>query len=86
VSHDIRDEVIDYVRYWSERTELAATRLVRWMGISRSKYYQWRSRYGKVNEHPAVGGRFRGTSGWRSGRRKRLCGFTWSILGTDIAG
>jgi putative transposase len=53
VSHDIRDEVIDYVRYWSERTGLAATRLVGWVGMSRSKYYEWRSRYGKVNEHNA---------------------------------
>jgi len=45
--------VVDYVRYWSERTELAATKLVGWIGISRSKYYHWRARYGKVNEHNA---------------------------------
>ena len=49
----MRDEVIDYVRYWSETTGLAARRLIRWVGISRSKYYEWRSRYGKVNEHNA---------------------------------
>ena len=48
-----KDEVIYYVRYWSERTDLARTRLVRWVAISRSKYYEWRSRYGKVNEHNA---------------------------------
>jgi len=45
--------VIDYVRYWSDRTQLSATRLVGWIGIRRSKYYQWRKRYGKVNEHNA---------------------------------
>ena len=50
---DIRDEVIDYVRYWSDRTQLPANRLVRWIGIGRSKYYHWRNRYGKVNEHNA---------------------------------
>ena len=49
----MRDQVVDYVRYWSERTELAATKLVGWIGISRSKYYHWRARYGKVNEHNA---------------------------------
>jgi len=41
------------VRYWSDRTELPATRVVNWIGISRSKYYQWQTRYGKVNEHNA---------------------------------
>jgi len=44
---------MDYVRYWSERTGLAARRLIHWLGMGRSKYYQWRERYGKVNEHNA---------------------------------
>ena len=48
---DIRDEVVDYVYYWSDRTKITATHLIRWIGISRSKYYCWRKRYGKVNEH-----------------------------------
>jgi len=43
--------VIDYVRYWSDKTEMSATRLVGWLGIGRSKYYDWRRRYGRVNEH-----------------------------------
>ena len=49
----MRDEVIDYVRYWSGKTALAATRLVSWIGIVRSKYHDWQRRYGKVNEHNA---------------------------------
>lgn len=49
----MRDEVIDFIRHWSQRTELPAGRLVQWIGIGRSKYYQWRERYGKVNEHNA---------------------------------
>ena len=28
-------------------------RLVGWLGVSRSKYYDWRKRYGRVNEHNA---------------------------------
>jgi transposase InsO family protein len=45
--------VIDYVRAWSDKTELRAKALVGWIGIPRSKYYQWQQRYGQVNEHNA---------------------------------
>lgn len=51
IPHDTRDEVVDYVRQWSERTEQPAGRLVRWIGIGSSKFYDWKRRYGKVNEH-----------------------------------
>lgn len=34
-----------------ERTEIPSLRLVRWIGIGESKYFQWCDRYGKVNEH-----------------------------------
>ena len=39
----MRDEVVDYVGHWSERTELSATRLVKWIGVGMSKFYDWRS-------------------------------------------
>lgn len=48
---DLRDEVVDYVRYWSDRTETPAGTLVGWIGLGRSKFYDWKARYGKVNEH-----------------------------------
>ena len=51
VEPDIRDEVIDYVRYFSDKTEVAATDFIMRIGIARSKYYDWKERYGKVNEH-----------------------------------
>ena len=41
------------MRTWSDKTELAATTLVGWIGIGRSKYYAWTARYGRVNEHNA---------------------------------
>jgi len=50
---DVRDEVIDYVRYWSDKTDIKAMKMVSWIGISRSKFYNWQGRYGKVNEHNA---------------------------------
>ena len=51
--HDVRDQVVDYVRQWSGKTELPAGRLVRWLGIATSKFFDWRKRYGRVNEHNA---------------------------------
>jgi putative transposase len=53
VQPDIRDEVIDYVRYYSDKTEIATSDFIRRIGIVRSKYYDWKHRYGKVNEHNA---------------------------------
>jgi len=47
----VRDEVVDYVRYWSDKTAIKAMKMVNWIGISRSKFYHWQGRYGKVNEH-----------------------------------
>ena len=38
---------MDFVRRWSEKTEIGAGRL----DITGSKFYDWRERYGKVNEH-----------------------------------
>ena len=48
---DTRDEIVDYVRRWSVRTELPAKRLVQWIGLGMSKYHDWKQRYGQVNEH-----------------------------------
>jgi len=44
---------VDYVRRWNERTEIPAGRFVGWLGITSSKFHDWRQRYGKVNEHNA---------------------------------
>jgi putative transposase len=45
--------VVDYVRRWNERTEIAAYTLVLWLGITLSKLHDWRRRYGQANEHNA---------------------------------
>jgi putative transposase len=45
--------VVDYVRRWTDRTELFAKTLVGWIGIGTSKFHNWRDRYGKLNEHNA---------------------------------
>ena len=42
---------MDFVRRWSEKTEIGAGRFIVWLDITASKFYDWRERYGKVNEH-----------------------------------
>ena len=36
---------------WSEKTELPVTRFVQWLDVSKGKFYEWKKRYGKANEH-----------------------------------
>jgi hypothetical protein len=50
VPHDTRDTVVDFVRQWSNRTGIAVTRFINWLEIRSSKYYNWQTRYGQVNE------------------------------------
>ena len=42
---------MDFVRRWPEKTEIGAGRFVEWLNVAASKFYDWRERYGKVNEH-----------------------------------
>ncbi len=39
------------MRKWTQKTELPAIRFIRWLGIVEGKFYDWRKRYGKANEH-----------------------------------
>jgi len=50
----VRDAVVDFVREWSDKTEIPAERLVGWIGIARGKFFAWCKRYGKANEHNAL--------------------------------
>jgi putative transposase len=45
--------VVDFTNRWSGKTGIALCTLVLWLGVSLSKFYGWRSRYGKANEHNA---------------------------------
>ena len=42
---------MDFVRRWSEKTEIGDARFIEWLDITASKFYDWRERYGKANEH-----------------------------------
>jgi transposase InsO family protein len=51
VAHDTRDQIVDFVRHWSEASDVAFEQLLRWIELSPRKFRDWRTRYGKVNEH-----------------------------------
>jgi len=42
---------MDFVSRWEERSELPVKSFIGWLGITGSKFYSWRGRYGKANEH-----------------------------------
>ena len=42
---------MDFVRRWPEKTEICAARFIEWLAVAPSKFYSWRERYGRVNEH-----------------------------------
>ena len=72
VAHDIRDMIIDFIQRWAPRTAISPLQLVAWIGLSRSKYYDWKQRYGKANEHNALVPRDHWLEDWE---RQRIVDF-----------
>jgi transposase InsO family protein len=42
---------VDFVRNWANKTGLAIERLLQWLELSAGKFYDWRQRYGRTNQH-----------------------------------
>lgn len=42
---------MDFVRRWSNKTEVPIERLLEWLEIAVGKFYDWRKRYGQTNRH-----------------------------------
>src|SRR2546423_9479084 len=57
VPHDTRDQVVDFVRRWSEKTEIGAGRFIEWLDIAASKFYDWRGTSSHVNKRKRRGPR-----------------------------
>jgi putative transposase len=53
VAQGVRDTVVDFVSSWSRRTGIPVGRFVGWLGITVSKFHDWKRRYGRANEHNA---------------------------------
>jgi len=51
VEPDLRDEVVAFIRRWSEKTGLAIDRFLRWLNLSVGKYYEWCRRTGEAIRH-----------------------------------
>lgn len=49
---------------WSNKTELPVSALVGWLGVARGKFYSWKSRYGRANEHNGAIPRDHWLEGW----------------------
>lgn len=50
---EVRDDVVHFVGRWVEKTQISLCLVLGWIGISRGKFYAWKGRYGKPNEHNA---------------------------------
>ena len=50
---DSRHAIVDFVHRWSDKTGIAVTCSLLWLGLATSKWHSWKHRYGKVNEHNA---------------------------------
>jgi hypothetical protein len=50
------------------KTGIGAGRFIEWLGVTASKFYGWRERYGKANEHNARVPR----DFWKTGKREPL--------------
>lgn len=47
----MRDAVVDFVAELAEATELPIGRILGWAALQKGRFYDWRKRYGKANEH-----------------------------------
>ena len=81
--HGVRDQVVDFVRRWSGKTEIRVGRFPAWLGVTASKSMTGGSATG-VSMSTTVG--FPGISGWRHGRRKPSSPSTRKIRWKGIGG
>jgi putative transposase len=51
VEQALREEVVDFIESWSQRTGLAVKQLLKWLDLPGGKYHDWRSRRGRANGH-----------------------------------
>jgi len=67
------------VRHWAERTEICYEQLLRWIQLSSRKFRDWRTRYGKANEHNHLVPRDRKLEAAREARRQRRANPEFSL-------
>jgi len=45
---------MDFIGLWSKKAEIKVPCFVDWLGITSSKYYHWKTRYGKSCQEGSV--------------------------------
>jgi putative transposase len=64
VPKETRDQAVDTVEKWSKKSGVGVGQFIKWLGIGRSKYYDWKRRYGQENHHNAPTPRTFWLEGW----------------------
>lgn len=47
----MRDEIIEYLVYWSRRAAFPVSKMLKLIGLSEQKFYEWKSKYGQPFKH-----------------------------------
>ncbi len=51
MSHEIRDEIVDYVNKWTQKTDVTSAQMLNWIGLWSSTFCGWKRSYGRAWEH-----------------------------------
>ncbi|MCX6587878.1 MAG: transposase [Acidobacteria bacterium] len=51
VQPETRDQIVDFITHWAERTHRPIEALLAAAGLAVGKFYDWRKRYGAKNQH-----------------------------------
>ncbi len=51
VEPEVRNDIVETILSYRERTKLSIRELISHAGISRAKFYEWKKRYGFLNKH-----------------------------------
>ena len=51
VEPEVRNDIVETILSYRERTKLSIRELISHAGISRAKFYEWKKRYGLLNKH-----------------------------------
>jgi len=47
----LRDEIVEFVAYWVDKTGISKSRHLKWIGLSTIKWNRWKERVGQPNRH-----------------------------------
>ncbi len=83
VPHDTRDEIVDYIKHWTGRTQLPAKRLLGWLSLGTSRITLGKVAMAKPTNTTE---KSLATGGSKTGRNKRFSITTILIRSTVTAG